>query len=174
MQSEILLSGLQWERVAGPGLESNTAYEVRVQVACTDPAASSAFSEASTSLWTLPIPAAAPGSIGISGSAYDTNVTLIWSAGSPNECGFLKWDVVYQEGGSAAWTTAAGCAIMDRGSTNCTAVGLSCDTDYVFRVREACMDAEPPEAVVTLPCHLFAGVAIYESPEAVVTLPCHL
>jgi len=116
-----------------------------LQVECTNTETSSEFSSVSAAVSTLPVPASAPTSIA-TGGILDESVELVWTAGDPNECTFREWEVVYQEGGSSAWTKATGCGITERGLTNCTATELSCDTSYVFRIREACLDADASSA----------------------------
>ena len=115
-----------------------------LQVECTNAETSSEFSSISPAVSTLPVPATAP-SIA-TGDIFEESVELVWKAGDPNECAFREWEVVYQEGGSSAWTKATGCGITERGWTNCTATELLCDTNYVFRMREACMDADADSA----------------------------
>ena len=127
------------------GLQSKTDYELRVKVECTNIETSSEFSSISPVASTLPAPASAPTSVETS-NVFEKSVELVWSAGEPNECTFREWEVMYQEGGSTAWTAAAGCGVAERASPACNATGLSCDTGYVFRVRETCTDSEADSA----------------------------
>ena len=114
-------------------LQSNTGYEFRVRIECTNPMASSEFSDPSAVVSTLPLPAEAPAGVRAVLNA-GAEVTVQWTATQGRECNFRAWEVFSKSGVDE---TSEGECSTHREVTNCI-LNVDCGLELTFAVVERC------------------------------------
>ena len=75
------------------------------------------------------------------GSATTSSLVLSWVRGALNDCsgGFERYEVMIQ-GANGGWSEPTGCSMLVNVNVeSCTAIQLSSDTAYQFRVRLICI-----------------------------------
>lgn len=132
------------------GLVSNTVYQARISALCARSEVNSPVS-ASGEGTTLPTVAEPPANVRMT-TPGSTTMSISWSASNEQgDCVFQRWEVELR-GPSGTWSSNPdGCQILDDFATAvCTLIGLSCATNYDFRVAQICADSRANSVVSRL------------------------
>jgi len=129
-------------------LQCDTAYNARVRAICTSPAASSdwiAFPTFRTAYAGSCLRPASPPLLIRNTSRTATSITVGFIAGSPGDCVFDRFELMYRELSATTWTMApATCgSLAVRLGPSCTISNLVQDTAYTFSARELCTNGAP-------------------------------
>jgi hypothetical protein len=141
------------------GLESSTAFQFKVRVACTLIESGSDWSSMSPAVTTWPLPALRPRLVrGMVPTA--TTMLVTWQLRSLRDCEFIETivEATTDTTSFSSWFRPAGCdSLVMMNAYTCTAQDLQPSTTYSFRVTTGCSDplatslpSEPSEPYATL------------------------